>query len=521
MGVQELRARHWQRQILRAAVIATLLPGCRTLLEPMPRDDRSILPVSGVLQEVPAPPRLELPSTLPGGTATLTPIPTDSQNTREDRLRAIDTSFPPLPALGPDPVPRATSKDEGLALEALIEQAKANNPRIQQAMAEIDRNRGLWTQAGLYPNPTIGAQLDQIGDFGPYGQFGGYINQNIVTGRKLSLAQGVAYYDLLNARLALRRQEFELAKQVRADYYGVLVAAESIRIGRLVYGLTEAIYRQQVSKLRAGQAANYDASAARSTAAQSRTALFQANNRYMAAWKQLAATLNAPDLPPAPLAGRVDAALPQYSFETLQERMLATHTDLATANNELAQAQQALVLEQRRVIPDVQNYVYMQKDTLAASEPAPSFQVGFQIGVAVPIFNRNQGAIAAAQATLASRTREVERVRNDLVRNLADAFERYETGREQLALYRDVILPDLVRAFRGNYEHYQVEPDVRNFNDVLTVQQNYTTQLANYLLALQMQWQAIADLTAAVQVEDPYKLAEGLEPTLPEGWPLK
>ena len=52
-------------------------------------------------------------------------------------------------------------------------------------------------------------------------------------------------------------------------------------------------------------------------------------------------------------------------------------------------------------------------------------------------------------ATLDEVLREVDRVRNDLLRQLADAYERYENGRQLLALYRTEILPDLVRAFRG------------------------------------------------------------------------
>jgi len=88
-------------------------------------------------------------------------------------------------------------------------------------------------------------------------------------------------------------------------------------------------------------------------------------------------------------------------------------------------------------------------------------------------------------------------------------------------LYRDLILPDLVRAFRGIYRRFQVEPDKVNYNDIVTAQQNFATQLNNYLQALQQQWQAVADLTANVQAEDPYKLSEGLDTALPDDWPLE
>jgi outer membrane protein TolC len=115
---------------------------------------------------------------------------------------------------------------------------------------------------------------------------------------------------------------------------------------------------------------------------------------------------------------------------------------------------------------------------------------------------------------VAAKARQVEKVRNDLTRNLADSFERYENGRQQIALYRDLILPDLVRAFRGTFDRFQVEPDKLSYGDISSAQQNLMSQITSYLQALSVQWQAVADLTAAVQSDDPYKLSEGLDPAM-------
>src|SRR6185312_2343270 len=103
-----------------------------------------------------------------------------------------------------------------------------------------------------------------------------------------------------------------------------------------------------------------------------------------------------------------------------------------------AQAGRTVALERIRPRPDLQNNFYFQRDT-----QLDSFQVGVQLGVTAPLWNRNQGAIISAEASVIRLTRETDRVRNDLSRSLADAFERYESTRGQLALYRDDILPDL------------------------------------------------------------------------------
>jgi cobalt-zinc-cadmium efflux system outer membrane protein len=465
------------------------------------------------------PKALEVPPGLPGAEIPPQRLPPDTPETKAARQKAIAALFPDLPDPGPEPLVDGEPGAVPITLEELTQIALRQNPAIVQARADIEIARGQWVQAGLYPNPTIGAQGDQVADGGPFGQFGGYFNQTIITAGKLKLARAVSFFDFLNAQLRLRKAEVDLKRQVRADYFAALVAAENVRVTRLVSAFTEEVYNRQMALLRTGNAAAFEASALRAVVGQVRTNLIQARQRYVSAWKQLAATLNAADMPPAPLAGRVDMPIPRYRYDVLRDRMLATHTDLGVARNQLAQAEQTLVLERRRPVPDLQNNFYVEKDTQTASLGLPSVQFGYQVGVSVPLWNRNQGAIMTAAAQIARLSREQERVRIDLTRQLADAFERYETARQQLALYRDQILPDLVQAFRGVYQRYQVEPDKVNYNDIVTAQQNLANQLINYLQALQQQWQAVSDLAGIVQADDLFELSKELDRAAPDTWP--
>lgn len=465
------------------------------------------------------PAKLDIPPGLPGAEAKLPLLPPDTPATRAERLRAIESFFPKLPDLGPDPLVDGQPGDRPVTVEELIEFARKRSPTIAQAAAEIENQRGAWVQAGLYTNPTVGAQGDQVGDLGPYGQFGGFINWTVPVSGRLKLARAVAYYDYVIAHARLRRAEVDLTRQVRADYAAAMVAAENVRVTRLLSAFTEEVYRRQVAALRGPQAVPFEAAALRAVVVQTRTNVVAARNRYVSAWKQLAATLSAPEMPPAPLAGRADEALPRLWYEALKGQLLAGHTDLAVARQQAAQAERTLTLQRRRVVPDLQTNVYLEQDTQARAQGLPSFQFGYQVGMAVPVFNRNQGAITSAAAQIVRTSREVERLRNDLLRQLADAFERYETARLQAGLYRDQILPDLARAFRGVYERYQLEPGQVNYNDIVTAQQNFVTQLNNYLQALQQQWQALADLGGIVQTDDPLRLPVVPEDPDRDTWP--
>jgi cobalt-zinc-cadmium efflux system outer membrane protein len=479
----------------------TALP---TVVQDPPKDPKAApLPPP---KKVELPHTFEVPNGLPGAGQPSIVLPPITPDNRAERMRLIDQMFPEHPPLAPDPLVDGQPGAKIATLEELLEIAKKNSPELQQAAADIADAQGRWVQAGLYPNPTVGFQGDQMLDMGYPGQLGGYFNQSIVTGGKLNLARAVAYFDLVNARVRLRRNEVELANRVRSAYTQTLVAAENVRMGRIVVAFTDEVYRRQVNLVKGGAAGPYEASAMEAIAAQAEVALAASRNRYSFSWKQLAAAVGVPELPLAPIAGAPQTDLPRFHYETLRRQMLAIHTDLVEARNSIARAERTIAREQAQRIPDLQNQFYFEQDTQAKAEGLPSFQMGAQVGVTVPLFNRNQGAIMSARAQLARATAEVPRITNQLSRQLADAFERYETARQQAELYRTRILPNLALAFRGVYQRYQLEPDKVNYNDIATAQQNYVNQLAAYMQVLLQQGQALVDLAGAVQVPDPAEL---------------
>src|SRR5476649_633354 len=112
----------------------------------------------------------------------------------------------PTPSKMPEPQPQMrgmtmnqapqTPSGPELTLEQLEQMATANNPTLRQAEAEIRSTQGRSRQAGLYPNPIIGYQGEQIrgGSFGG-GEQGAFIQQDIVLGGKLGAARKVVEHE--------------------------------------------------------------------------------------------------------------------------------------------------------------------------------------------------------------------------------------------------------------------------------------------------------------------------------------
>lgn len=130
-----------------------------------------------------------------------------------------------------------------------------------------------------------------------------------------------------------------------------------------------------------------------------------------------------------------------------------------------------------------------------------------QIGVPVPIFDKNQGNILNAHGTLLKASQEAARVQNALATTLADAVERYSNTSNVVQMYRDHVLPDQARAYRGVFERHQQQPDLVGFADVVTAQQTLLTSIGVYINSLVARWQAFTDIGSLIQAES----IEGIE----------
>jgi len=116
-------------------------------------------------------------------------------------------------------------------------------------------------------------------------------------------------------------------------------------------------------------------------------------------------------------------------------------------------------------------------------DSAANFTIaGVEIGMALPIFNRNQGNISQAQAQVVVAEREVRRVELALQERLAAVFEQYDNARNEVVKYASDILPnaqtslDLVLAA---YRQAQID-----YLTLLTAQRTYSRVKLAYLESL-------------------------------------
>jgi cobalt-zinc-cadmium efflux system outer membrane protein len=264
--------------------------------------------------------------------------------------------------------------------------------------------------------------------------------------------------------------------------------------------LTDQLYNVMFLQMKAGEVAAYEPMQIRVLAMQARGALVLAHNRYVAAWRQLAATLGTPGLALTAVEGRIDMPVPLFDHDQVLHFILEKHTDVLSAQLGVEKARLVARLAEVQPIPDITVHLGIQKDY---TTPPFGTVANLNIGMPIPFWNRNQGNIQNARAQLGRAMLENARVRNDLTSKVAEAFQRYDNNRVLLSMYRDSILPNQVQAFRAAVaRHAAVGDKSVSYLDLVNSQQTLANLITGYLTALNDQWSSVVDIAHLMQTRD-------------------
>ncbi len=437
--------------------------------------------------------RLPIPKELPGAEAPDIAVPTDP-NEREAYFRKLYPRIQPLPPMTP---PAPGPEGRPLTLADLQRLGEIYNPSIKTALAAVEAAKAAAYQAGMYPNPTVAWEHDTV-ETGPAGYPGGYFDQTIITGGKLTIQQAMASMEALSAKLALRKAKADMWTQVRSNYFAVLVALQGIRYSEALYTFANYLYELQIVRLvTAKMAAPYEPMQLRPLVLQARLDIIQARNKYAASWHQLAASLGLPDMPPSQLEGSVYMPIPVFDYDAIVAR-LEYHTDVRSALVSVQRAKYNVRAQKLVPLPDVGARLLVQKDYTTPPNQVVHSAIMY---MTLPAWNQNQGGIRQAEWQLAQAAAEPVRVRNDLIATLADAYNRYVTSRQQVEITQEQIR-DLLRAYKLAWERNQRTPGVVSFSDLWPVQITLESYVGSYITSLGALWQSAVDVANLLQTED-------------------
>lgn len=400
---------------------------------------------------------------------------------------APSPALPPVPLQQPQvapfktPVPPQQGFPVTLTLDDLQQIALESNPTLAQARMAVRAAQGEYLQAGLYPNPTVGYLADEVGNDRTAGLQGAFLGQEVVTSGKLRLGRAVASYQVQQARYGSEAQRRRVLNGVRAGYYEVLLAQKMIELNQQLVHIGDEGVKVTEQLKEVGEVSDADVLQAHIEADTARLGLVEADHRHRGTWRRLTAVVGRPEMEPVALAGEVETQLPVLHWEETLTQLLTQSPELSQARAGVRRARCEVAFQRAQRVPNIQIGTAIKYDDGSHYTVAD-----VELGLALPLFDRNQGNIVKAQADLITAQRDVERIELDLRDRLATAFEQYATARQHAESYASVIRPNAEKSLELTRSGYRLGQF--GYLTLLTAQRTYFGVNLDYLTSLGELW---------------------------------
>jgi cobalt-zinc-cadmium efflux system outer membrane protein len=410
-------------------------------------------------------------------------------NVTEESLPVPAAVQPEIAPPRPVPLPPVDTPktDEILTLAEAEALAESFHPAVREAAGRVRAAQGNWLQVGLRPNPEIGYLGEEMGDDGTAGKQGGFVRKEFVTSGKLGLSRAVASRQVAAAEQRVEMARLQVLTTVRVYYFDVLAAERSLELARQLNSIAAESVRVSELRLRAMDIPRV--SLLQSQIERESTSLMEqrARERHEAAWRRLAAVIGVTDARPVTMDDAFAKPLPELKWETTRDRVLAESPLLSELRFEVERARAAVRRASAGRVPNVTAMAGVQHDNVTDDTLA-----NVELSMPLPVFNRNQGAIAQASGELAAARAALEQAELALEQRLAVALRDYATAREQATTYAERVLPvakETLDMINAGYQEGELD-----YLAVLSIQQTYAEKNLAYLTDLELAWKRWAEI---------------------------
>jgi len=246
-----------------------------------------------------------------------------------------------------------------------------------------------------------------------------------------------------------------------------------------------------------GQADKPDLLSAETESERIQLELVSARNARDRSWRQLAAVLNNPTLKPVPLEGNLEE-IPKLDADQALESIYRDSPELRAAEVAVRQSEFSVRRAEVDKIPNlfIRGGLRNNREFGEVGPMGPSQRRGlegiFDIGVEIPIFNRNQGGVKAAKAGAEHARLEVLRTKLSLRARLAAEYKDYRDAAAAVERYRTRILPKARQAYDMYLANFRQMAGA--YPQALIAQRNLFQFQDSYVAALVNTWQRAIEI---------------------------
>ncbi|WJR74967.1 divalent metal ion exporter subunit IhpA [Bradyrhizobium sp. NP1] len=346
-----------------------------------------------------------------------------------------------------------TSHAQTLTLKTALTRALAASPRLSAAERDIGVASGQRRQAGALINPELSYEQDN--------SFGSGIHRGTRAAETtLQISQVVELFGKRDARIAageagveaaaIQRQavRLEVLSETAIAFVGVLGTQRRIQILEEQVAAIDRLTPLLQRRVDAGASSPAETGRAEVASALVKADLERSRAALASARRELAVLMGDAQPKFASVGGLLDATGRPSSFATVVAAIDA-NPQLARWTAVYAQRNAELLLARLKPYPDVRIGAGWRHFSETRDDA-----VRLSVSVPIPIFDQNQGNIAAAQESLARTRAERETNRNALIVLAGRAYDALQGSLRELKVLREQAIPKSRQAADAIAEGY-------------------------------------------------------------------
>lgn len=375
-----------------------------------------------------------------------------------------------------------------LTLAAALERARQNNPELRALALEAEAVDADGRQAALPANPSL--EYLREGRAGQENSSTIQLSIPLELGGKRAARVEVARSTSRAAALDLAIGRARIEAEVAAAYHQAYLAQRHLALAAQVSETGRRSSDAAARRVMAGKVSPVEEARARVAEANWRMEGVTAQRELDEAHLRLAGLLGGEPRELGELAAPATPDIQGLQLEALIEAAPA----LARAAAEVDAGEASVRLERAQRIPDVALVVGSKRSEGPERDRLRQNIIG--LSVPLPLFNRNQGAILAAERRAGKARAELEAVRLRIRVEAMQAHARMQAALYQERLVREEVLPGASYAAEAAMKGF--EAGKFNYVEVLDAQRTWVQAQAQQLRAISDFYRARADLAKLV-----------------------
>ena len=378
-----------------------------------------------------------------------------------------------------------------LTLAEALERARQSNPELQALVLEASAVDAAGRQAALLPNPSL--EYLREGKTSEGGSSTVQLSIPLELGGKRAARVEAAKAGSRAAALDLAIGRARIEAEVAAAYHQAYIAQEHVALAAQVSETGRRSSDAAARRVLAGKVSPVEEARARVAEANWRMEGVTAQRELDEARIRLASLLGESGSEIGTLAAPVspaEAVLPGGRLEDL----IASAPAIERAIAEVEAGKASLLLERAARLPDVSLVVGSKRSEGPERDRVRQNIIG--LSMPLPLFNRNQGAILAAERRTDKARSELEATRLRIRAEAMQAHARMQAAMQQERLVREDVLPGAQFAAEAAMKGF--EAGKFNYVEVLDAQRSWVQAQGQHLRAISDFYRARADLAKLV-----------------------